>query len=108
MSDPEIKAVLDYCHVDGPPATRRDSYVHWERCLACIRENSGMAQPRMMIRLRAWVGVDFRYLQNYLDSFVEYGVISVNSVITYIGIPDGKPLELKTRGVEPDDPRPKK
>jgi len=104
MMPDEIDAILAYCDITKDNH-RRDGYNHWVTCAKTIRKWSGMRTDRLRIRLRASVGVGYRYLDEYIDSYKEFGIIRVeNDYMYWLGLPDG----AEVTEPEPEEPRKKR
>ena len=69
---------------------RQDAYNHWQRFIDFCRRNSGK-DWRHFIRpkLRSWIGVDFRYIDDYLESCLSWGIMELdNGILFFKGLPE--------------------
>ena len=99
----EIDAVLAYCEINTANH-RKDSFNHWRVAAEQLRKLSGRRFSDVRQLLRHRVGVDFRYLDTYLDSYRLEGIIRVeNDYMYWLGLPDGAEIPEP----EPEEPRKK-
>lgn len=76
---------------------RRDAYQHWLKFINFCRDNSGRDWDSVRLRLRSWIGVDFRYLDAYLSTSCDWGIIcEKHGKLVYVGIPDNNSEESAT------------
>jgi hypothetical protein len=70
---------------------REDAYNHWLRFIQFIRDNSGKNWKReIRPKLRSWIGVDFRYIDDYHKCYLTWQISKLEEGILYfIGLPDG-------------------
>ncbi|MBT0159920.1 hypothetical protein G4O51_08040 [Candidatus Bathyarchaeota archaeon A05DMB-2] len=77
---------------------RADAYNHWYRFIEFCKRNSGKNwKEDIRAKLRSWIGVDFRYLDDYLMSCLSWGIMELNDGnLIFKGIPDDAemPCEL--------------
>jgi hypothetical protein len=61
---------------------RQDAYNHWQRFINFCKKNSG-SDWRQDIRpkLRSWIGVDFRYIDDYLECCLSWGIMTLDDGI---------------------------
>jgi hypothetical protein len=92
--DTTIEAVLKYMGIEKPNFTKSVAYRHWERFVQFIKENSGKSWNEFVRpRLRSYLGIDFRYIESYLESCLAWGVMKLeNGNVVFVGLPKGDPL----------------
>jgi hypothetical protein len=93
-TDTTIEAVLKYIGIEKTNFTKSVAYRHWERFVQFIMENSGKSWNEFVRpRLRSYLGIDFRYIENYLESCLAWGVMKLeNGNVVFVGLPKGDPL----------------
>ncbi len=87
--DPTIEAVLKYMGIEKENFTKDVAYRHWERFVRFIRDNSGKSwNDFLRPRLRSYVGIDYRYLDDYLESCLSWGIVKlVDGNVIFVGLP---------------------
>lgn len=94
---PTVEMVLSYIGVTRG-TTRKDACDHWKRFIELVRMRSGKSwYSDLKPKLRSWLGIDYRYIDAYLDSCLSWGVMEMkNGNVFYIGIPENAeiPTEL--------------
>jgi hypothetical protein len=100
MSEPKklnVETVLEYIGVTKDNL-RADAYNHWYRFIEFCKRNSGKNwKEDIRAKLRSWIGVDFRYLDDYLESCLSWGIMELDDGnLIFKGIPNGAemPCEL--------------
>jgi hypothetical protein len=100
MSEPKklnVETVLEYIGVTHDNL-RADAYNHWYRFIEFCKRNSGKNwKEDIRAKLRSWIGVDFRYLDDYLESCLSWGIMELDDGnLIFKGIPNGAemPCEL--------------
>lgn len=90
-SDLNIEQVLAYMELTPEKSGKRIAYQHWFDFLRMAKKHSGEAwKERVRLLMRSAVNVDFRYIDDYKDTCVAYGVIKiVDDAIIYLGLPKG-------------------
>ena len=71
--------------------TKNVAYRHWERFVQFIMGNSGKSWSEFVRpRLRSYLGIDFRYIDSYLESCLAWGVVKLeNGNVVFVGVPKG-------------------
>lgn len=84
-----IEAVLKYIGIEKSNFSKSVSYRHWEKFVQFVKENSGKSWSNFVRpRLRSLIGVDFRYIDGYLDSCLAWEVMKLeNGSIVFVGLP---------------------
>lgn len=84
-----IEAVLRYIGIEKDNFSKHVAYRHWERFIRFIRDNSGENWDNFLRpRLRSYIGIDYRYINDYLDACIAWGIMKlVNGQLVFIGIP---------------------
>lgn len=69
---------------------RQDAYNHWHRFIDFCKRNSGKEwKHEIRPKLRSWIGVDFRYIDDYLECCLSWGIMELSDgVLLFKGIPD--------------------
>jgi hypothetical protein len=100
MTEPKklnVETVLEYIGVTHDNL-RADAYNHWYRFIEFCKRNSGKHwKENIRAKLRSWIGVDFRYLDGYLESYLSWGILDLDDgILIFKGIPDNEeiPCEL--------------
>ena len=92
-----VETILEYIGATKQNL-RADAYNHWHRFIEYCKRNSGKSwKDEIRPRLRSWIGVDFRYIDDYLESCLSWGVLELcDGVLIFKGIPDSEeiPTEL--------------
>lgn len=88
-SDPQVEAVLKYIGIEKQNLSKSIAYTHWERFINFIMENSGKNwNDFIKPRLRSYIGVDHRYIEDYLKSCMAWGIVKLdNGNLIFLGIP---------------------
>jgi hypothetical protein len=77
---------------------RQDAYNHWYRFIEFCKQNSGKEwKHSIRPKLRSWIGVDYRYIDDYLESCLSWRILELNDgVLIFRGIPNDAeiPTEL--------------
>ena len=89
--DPTIEAVLGYMGIEKENFTKDVAYRHWARFIQFIKDNSGKSWDNFLKpRLRSYIGIDYRYLDDFLESCLSWGTVELrNGNAVFIGIPEG-------------------
>jgi hypothetical protein len=94
MTEPEpkrinIETVLAYIGITKDNV-REDAYNHWYRFIQFCKEASGRNwKYDIRPKLRSWIGIDFRYIDDYLESCMAWGVLELDdNALIFKGIPD--------------------
>ena len=89
--DSEIEKVLDYMEIKQANM-RRDAYNHWHLFVKYCRKYSGKSYENLIaLRLRGIIGVNARYIREYLQTCLSWEVIKLqNGNLIFIGIPKGE------------------
>jgi hypothetical protein len=92
--DLTVETVLKYMGIEKPNFTKSVAYRHWERFVQFIMENSGKSWSEFVRpRLRSYLGIDFRYIESYLESCLAWGVMKLeNGDVVFVGLPKGDAL----------------
>jgi hypothetical protein len=71
---------------------RQDAYNHWKRFIEFIRNRTPANwKDDLRPKLRSYIGVDFRYIDDYYECCLSWGIIrSNNGLVDFVGIPDQK------------------
>ena len=90
-----IEEVLAYIGITKDNV-RTDAYNHWKRYVEFVKENSGKNwKEEIRPKLRSWIGVDFRYIDDYHKTCNAWGIHrEINGALIYLGIPDANKLEF--------------
>jgi hypothetical protein len=92
-----IETVLEYIGVTHDNL-RADAYNHWYRFIDFCKKNSGKNWKNdIRSKLRSWIGVDFRYLDGYLESCLSWEIMELDDgILSFRGIPNDAemPCEL--------------
>ena len=89
-TDPSIEAVLKFMGIEKRNFTKDVAYRHWEKFIEFVKHNSGKSWHNFIRpRLRSYVSIDYRYLDDFLESCLSWGIMKlVNGNLTFIGIPE--------------------
>ena len=92
--DETIEVVLKYIGIEKENFTKDVAYRHWARFIRFIMDNSGKSWDNFLKpRLRSYIGIDYRYLDDFLESCLSWGAVELrNGNVIFIGIPDGDKL----------------
>ena len=100
MTEPKklnVETILEYIGVTHDNV-RQDAYNHWQRFIDFCRKNSGKDWKHdIRSKLRSWIGVDFRYIDDYLECCLSWRIIELDDgILNFKGIPDEAeiPMEL--------------
>ena len=87
--DSTIEAVLKYMGIEKQNFSKNVAYNHWERFVQFLKDNSGHSwNDFLRPRLRSYIGIDQRYLNDFLQSCLAWGIIALeNGNVIYYGIP---------------------
>ena len=71
---------------------RVDAYNHWKRFIEFCKSNSGKDwRHNIRPKLRSWIGVDYRYIDDYLESCISWGILDLNDgILVFRGLPDAE------------------
>lgn len=88
-TDPTIEVVLKYIGIEKKNFTKDVAYRHWERFVEFARNNSGKSWGNFIKpRLRSYIGIDYRYIDDFLDSCLSWGVIELkDGNLFFLGVP---------------------
>jgi hypothetical protein len=87
--DTNIEQALAYMGVRHGTG-REIGYQHWFNILALVKQREGEKEEELISLARSFVGVDERYLRQYLKSCKAWGTIRVDDGrIYYVGLPKG-------------------
>ena len=83
------ESILEYMGVTTNNV-RQDAYNHWSRFVDFCKKNSGKHWKNdIRPKLRSWIGVDFRYIDDYLSSCLAWGIIELkDDILIFKGIHD--------------------
>ena len=92
MSEPKklnVETILAYIGIT-PENVRQDAYNHWYRFIDFCKRNFGKEWKHdIRPKLRSWIGVDFRYIDDYLESCLSWGIMELDDgILNFKGIPD--------------------
>jgi len=67
---------------------RHDAYNHWYKFADFITKNNGKSwKDYIRPRLRSYIGIDFRFIDDYLECFLAWKIIDIkNGNLFFIGI----------------------
>lgn len=84
-----IERILGFIGVTHDNA-RSDAYNHWLRFIEFCKRNSGRNwKDDIRPKLRSWIAVDFRYIDDYLDSCISWNIIDLeNGILVFKGLPE--------------------
>jgi hypothetical protein len=84
-----VETILEYIGATRDNL-RQDAYNHWHRFIDYCKRNSGKNWKNdIRPKLRSWIGVDFRYIDDYLESCLSWGILELDDgVLNFRGIPD--------------------
>jgi len=90
-SGADVEDVLSYMGLTPEKTGKKIAYQHWFDFLTMTKEHSGESwKEKVRLLMRSRVNVDFRYIDDYKDTCVAYGVIKIrNDRIFYLGLPKG-------------------
>jgi hypothetical protein len=92
-----IETVLEYIGVTHDNV-RTDAYNHWYRFIEFCKRNSGKEWKNYIRpKLRSWIGVDFRYIDSYLECCLSWEIMELDDgILSFRGIPNDAemPCEL--------------
>ena len=93
QSDPKVEEVLRYIGIVKDNFTKSVAYVHWYRFIEMIiRYSGGSWEDLIKPRLRSYIGISFRYLDDYLRCCVSWGIVKLeNGRLFFLGIPEEEP-----------------
>jgi predicted nucleic acid-binding Zn ribbon protein len=94
QSNPQVEAVLKYIGIEKQNISKSIAYTHWERFVRFCMENSGKSwNDSIKPRLRSYIGVDSRYLEDYLKACIAWGVVKLeDGNLIFLGIPKEEPI----------------
>ncbi len=69
---------------------RQDAYNHWLRFIDFCKNKSGRNwRHDIRPKLRSWIGVDFRYIDDYLESCLSWGIMELDDgILVFKGLPE--------------------
>jgi hypothetical protein len=87
--DQTIEAVLEHMGIEKSIFTKVVAYRHWERFVQFIKDNSGKNwHDSIRPRLRSYIGIDYRYIDAFLESCLAWGVMELtNGNLFFTGLP---------------------
>ena len=87
--EPSIETILSYIGITHENV-RVDAYNHWQRFIEFCRKYSGKDwRHDVRPKLRSWIGVDYRYIDDYLESCMSWGILDLNDgILVFRGLPD--------------------
>lgn len=87
VKDKTVEETLEYIGVSRDNV-REDAYNHWRRFIEFVKDNSpALWREDIRPKLRSWIGVDFRYIDDYLSACLAWGIVELNNgTIRFIGI----------------------
>lgn len=95
-----LRNVLEYIEVNSTDM-RKDAFRHWQKTILFLIKHSGESQARILLLMRSSIGIDYRYLNDYLNTLQEWGVINVtDDIIKFIGVPKNKEIKEKPKQTE--------
>jgi len=87
LTDKTVEEILEHIGVTQDNV-RADAYNHWKRLIEFVKDNSpALWREEIRPKLRSWIGVDFRYIDDYLSACLAWGIIELkNGTIKFLGI----------------------
>ena len=94
VNDPNIEAILKHMGIEKSNFGKRVAYQHWHRFVEFLKNNSGKKwNDFLRPRLRSYIGIDFRYIDDYLESCISWEIVALeNDTLVFIGIPKEEPI----------------
>ena len=78
-----VEFILDYIGITHENV-RVDAYNHWFRFVSFCKKYSGKNwKSDIRPKLRSWIGVDFRYIDDYLETCLSWNIIRINNNILF-------------------------
>jgi hypothetical protein len=89
-SNPQVEEVLKFIGIEKQNFSKSIAYSHWERFITFLMKNSGKNwNDSIKPRLRSYIGVDGRYLEDYLKCLISWGIVKLdNGNQIFLGIPE--------------------
>jgi hypothetical protein len=88
MTD-SIEASLEYMGVRRGKG-RDVGYTHWLDFFQIMKKHSGDSEHRIIGLARSYVGIDERYLKQFIHACLEWGTVrESNGHLFYVGLPKG-------------------
>jgi hypothetical protein len=92
MTEPKklnVETILAYIGITTENV-RPDAYNHWYRLIDFCKRNSGKEWKHdIRPKLRSWIGVDFRYIDDYLECCLSWRIMELDDgTLNFRGIPD--------------------
>jgi len=86
---PSIETILSHIGITHDNV-RVDAYNHWRRFIEFCRKYSGKTwKDDIRPKLRSWIGVDYRYIDDYLESCMSWGILELDDgILVFRGLPD--------------------
>jgi len=93
--DESLEKVLAYIGITHENV-RQDAYNHWLRFISFIKDRTPDDwKYNIRPKLRSYIGVDFRYIDDYYECCLSWKIIeSNNGIVNYLGISDGQKVTL--------------
>jgi len=84
-----VRLILEFIGINQKDV-RKDCYRHWEKFILFCMKNSGQKWNSIRLRLRSWIGIDFRYLDDYILACEEWGIIKKDNEdnLIFKGLPE--------------------
>jgi len=86
-----IETILAYIGITHDNV-RVDAYNHWCRFIEFCKKYSGKDwRHDIRPKLRSWIGIDYRYIDDYLESCMSWGILDLNNgILIFRGLPDAE------------------
>lgn len=92
----DILKILSYCRIESSNL-RKDAFNHWKLTLEFLKDNDKRNYTSIRTRLRGVVGIDFRYIDSFIDTFKDWEIIDIlEGNLIFKGIPKEEKIDAKT------------
>ena len=92
-----IETILTYIGITHDNV-RVDAYNHWRRFIDFCKKYSGKDwRHDVRPKLRSWIGVDYRYIDDYLESCMSWRILDLNNgILIFRGLPGTEESEIES------------
>ena len=95
-NDISIEEALEFMGVKRGKG-REIAHNHWIDFIRLLKEHSGESEERILGLARSYVGIDERYLKQFVHACLEWGTVRENNGhLYYLGVPRGQRVREKT------------
>jgi len=84
-----VEEILNFMNIKSNSFKTKLVYEHWYKFILFLKHNIGLDKDSLMQLLRAYIGIDYRYLGAYCSSCERWRVIEFNNgKLSFVGIPE--------------------